>query len=298
MPGSASWWVFAILPEGFGLPGPVYWVPILLGLIGVSGILYLFEPSISDSTVPALSPWIAFGASLYVMRIQGLFPDGIDPLFGTPMVYLTTAFFLVIVWTISELVAGMRPPGASSDRQMAAVGIFLTISGGGISLAAGARGPPTLGPLLPGFGLLLTAVLTGLVWIGIGLAFTETATLAGRTGVVVVFGHVIDGVSTMIGSDLFPHEINERTPLSEAILRIGDQIPVISGGFLFLLVKVLLVVAVLVAFRDYIEERPTRARLVLGFVAAVGLGPGFHNLLLFTVWEQIQTVQSALLVPV
>jgi uncharacterized membrane protein len=48
-------------------------------------------------------------------------------------------------------------------------------------------------------------------------------------------------------------------------------------------VKLVLVGGVVVLFADYIEDEPTEGYLLLGFIAAVGLGPGVHNLLLFAV---------------
>lgn len=34
---------------------------------------------------------------------------------------------------------------------------------------------------------------------------------------------------------------------------------------------------------DYVREEPTEGYLLLGLVAAVGLGPGVHNLVLFSI---------------
>jgi uncharacterized membrane protein len=36
-------------------------------------------------------------------------------------------------------------------------------------------------------------------------------------------------------------------------------------------------------FVPYVRETPREGTLLLGFVAAVGLGPAAHNLLLFTI---------------
>jgi uncharacterized membrane protein len=36
-----------------------------------------------------------------------------------------------------------------------------------------------------------------------------------------------------------------------------------------------------VLFADFVEEDPAQGNAALGVVAAVGLGPGTHNLLLF-----------------
>jgi uncharacterized membrane protein len=54
-------------------------------------------------------------------------------------------------------------------------------------------------------------------------------------------------------------------------------------GWLFVLVKLAVAGAVVVYFAAYVREEPTHANALLGLVAAVGLGPGVHNLLLFAV---------------
>jgi len=62
---------------------------------------------------------------------------------------------------------------------------------------------------------------------------------------------------------------------------------VIGAGWLFLLIKLLLAVFVVVAFTGYVEDDPEEGRFVLTVVAGLGLGPGAHNMLLFTVIESL-----------
>jgi len=78
----------------------------------------------------------------------------------------------------------------------------------------------------------------------------------------------------------------ERTPASRLIIEFADRLPTaeaLGSGWLFVVVKLVLVGGVVVLFADYIEDEPTEGYLLLGFIAAVGLGPGVHNLLLFAV---------------
>ncbi|ELY58846.1 hypothetical protein C493_06157 [Natronolimnohabitans innermongolicus JCM 12255] len=99
---------------------------------------------------------------------------------------------------------------------------------------------------------------------------------------IVVFGHTVDGVSTAIGYDVLG--AGEEVPLSRLILEAGESLPTaeyIGGGWLFILVKVGLALVILGLFKEYVEERPRQARTLLAGVAALGLGPGIHNVLLF-----------------
>jgi uncharacterized membrane protein len=142
-------------------------------------------------------------------------------------------------------------------------------------------------PLWPVVGLFFATVLTGVVWVGISVGFVETATVTGKTGVLVLFAHILDGVSTAVGFEVLSENVTEQTPLSRLILEAGADIPVVGGGGLFVVVKLALAVVVLVAFQQFVEDSPRLGRLTLGFVAAVGLGPALHNVLLFTVWESV-----------
>jgi uncharacterized membrane protein len=286
MTPSPAPWVLQILPEGFGFPAPVYWVPVVLLLAGVAVLVYVISPPVTDWTVPALAPWIAVGATLHVMREQPIFPDVLAPLFGTPMVYLTTGAVTGVVWSVSSVLADIRGDHTTADRQMVAFGTTLVALLAAISLFDATK-YGVIEPLWPVVGLFFATVLTGVVWVGISVGFVETATVTGKTGVLVLFAHILDGVSTAVGFEVLSENVTEQTPLSRLILEAGADIPVVGGGGLFVVVKLALAVVVLVAFQQFVEDSPRLGRLTLGFVAAVGLGPALHNVLLFTVWESV-----------
>lgn len=269
----------------FGLPDPVYWIPVALLFLGTLGVLYFIQPPVTDWTVPAIAPWIAVGALVHVLRLQSVFPDVLVPLFGTPMLYLTTATLAFAAWSLSELVTEMRGSNASCDRQMAVAGtvvvVFVVLASLVDSVLAG-----TLRPLWPTLALFGAAVTTGIVWVLVSVYLTETATTVARTGVVVVFAHLLDAITAGIGvvaPGSIPDGIGIQPPLMAAILDAGSGIPVVGGPGLFVVVKLALAVAVVVTFERVVDQRPTEGRLALGVVVAAGLGPALHNVLLYTV---------------
>jgi len=281
----------AVLPEGFAIPSLIYVVPVLLALALVSWLVYAVRPPITDYTALAITPWIGVGAALHVLYQQPAFYESVRPLFGTPMVYLTTAVFAGAVWFFAEVVAEMRDEVGSADRYLGIIGTGVLIVAVVYSLYVGTIFG-TLRPLWPVIGIALSAMGAAFAWVAVSLIFTDTATVVARTGTIVVFGHVLDGVSTAMGVDFFPG-ISERTPFSAFILEVSAQLPtaeVIGTGWLFLLVKLLLAVFVVIAFTGYVEDDPEEARLVLTVVAALGLGPGAHNMLLFTVVESLGAI--------
>ncbi len=279
--------VSGVLPEGFALPDPIYAGPVIVALLGAAALVYAISPPVTDWTPVALAPWVGVGATLHVLYQQPTLFPVVQPLFGNPMVYLTTAAVTGFVWITSDVVAGMRGPHASVDRQTGAFGMGIMIALVTSSVWFGST-LGTLRPFWPVLGLALAAMGTGFAWVALSLTFTDAARTTARTGVLVVFAHTLDGVSTAIGIDILG--VSERTPFSRAILDYGAQLPtaeVIGAGWLFVFVKLLLAMVVVTAFKGYVEDRPAEARLLLMLVAAVGLGPGIHNLLLFTVRESV-----------
>ncbi len=274
-----------ILPEGFSLPGLVYLVPLVLTLLAVIGVLVFLEPDVTDWTVVAFAPWMMLGAVLHVLYQQTAYPDALQPLFGTPTVYLTAGVLTGIVWSVSTLVSAMRRR-ASNDRQLALMGVGITTVFAVFSMFIGATsgGLTAASAFWPVIGLVVAGIVAGAAWLALSLTFTDAAAVTGAPGALVVFAHSLDGVSTAIGIDVLGG--SERTPLSAAILDFASGLPTssfVGDGWLFVLVKVLLALIIVAAMEDLYRDAPFQARAVLGGVAAVGLGPGVHNLLLFAV---------------
>jgi len=280
-----GWLLFQVLPEGFSLPSLVYLIPIVVLSIGVVALAVSINAPLSDRTIVAFAPWMALGAVFHVLYQQGAFPSSIDPLFGAPSVYLTTFVLAGFTWLLSTLLAEMRG-AVSVERLLGGVGSGLAFVFASFSLYIGAdRGllTPT-SAFWPLIGLVVGGVVAVLAWILLSLTFTDAARRTGMPGALVVLAHSIDGVSTAIGVDVL--NVTERTPLSRSIMDFAASLPTeayLGSGWLFVAVKVALALVVVAAVEGLYRDEPIQARLLLGLVAAVGLGPGVHNLLLFAV---------------
>ncbi|KAB1187956.1 MULTISPECIES: DUF63 family protein [Haloferax] len=266
----------AILPEGFALPPLPYLVVLVAGLVGVGVGLVRTRPSVSEGHILALVPWMVSGSALHVLYVVGLLPSAIEPFGGTPAVYLTVAVLAGATWLALALAESASP------RNLALPGIvlagLLVVLALGSGLAAG-----TLSPLWPGIALAVALLITPVTW-GVLTRIDPNAAVAGTLGVVAIFGHALDGVSTAVGIDVLG--FGERTPLSRLILEAAGALPtadIIGTGWLFVLVKLAVVSVVVALLADYVREEPVEGSLLLGLVAAVGLGPGVHNLLLFAI---------------
>ena len=268
----------ALLPEGFALPPPAYLVGLLAAAGAVGWAVARRQPAVTTGRVFAFAPWMVLGSAAHVLYVRNALPDPIRPLGGTPAVYVAVAVGAVGVW----LVADAALDGDSVSRALAATGgVFATgtvVAVGTVGVAGG-----SLSPGLPVAGALAAVVVAGAVWVGLTRAVPAVRP-TGRLGAFVIFAHVLDGVSTAVRVDVLGFA--ERTPLSQVIIEFAAGLPtepVLGTVWLFVVVKIGVASLVVWLFADLLREEPTRSRLLLGFVAAVGLGPAVHNLLLFSV---------------
>ncbi|MFQ3295282.1 MAG: putative membrane protein [Halobacteriales archaeon] len=286
-----GWFLFQVLPEGFSIPNLIYLIPLIVLTIGVVAVAVLLNAPISDDTVVAFAPWMALGAVFHVLYQQNFhyqqwaLPDSLEPLFGAPAVYLTTFIIAGLTWIFSTLYEEMRA-NVSVERELGSIGLGLALVFTGFSLYLGSES----GRLTPDsafwplIGLTVAGVVTVLAWVLLSLTLTDAARRTGMPGALVVFAHSIDGVSTAIGVDILM--VTERTPLSRAIIDFSASLPTepyLGSGWLFVAVKIALALVVIAAVEGVYQEEPLQGRILLAFVAAVGFGPGIHNLLLFAV---------------
>lgn len=269
----------------YALPGLVYVVPLFLSFLGIAALLWAIRPPTTDWTVVSFAPWMGIGSILHLLTFLDAYPAIVEPLFGPVTVYVTTAIFGGFVWITMTFVASVRK-GLDIYYGLGMVGggiaIMLSVFLFLVGINAG-----TFNPVFPLFGTIIAALVTALAWVLLSLTYTDIARYTGRTGAFVVFAHALDGVSTAMGYDLLG--AGERTPVSRMVLEFAAGLPTaeyVGAGWLFVVIKVVLALVIVAAFREFLEESPRRARLLLAFVAAVGFGPGVFNLLQFTVTEQ------------
>lgn len=268
-----------LLPEGFSLPPMPYLVGLLVALGTVGYGLARRRPPVTARHILAFAPWMAVGSCLHVLYIIDGLPPAVAPLGGTAAVYLTVSALAGGVW----LATASTRPASQVPVAIASTGLLALLPVVAGALAVGAeRG--TLALFWPAVAAVVSVAVTAIAWLGLRQWRPEAAATTGSVGLLALFGHVLDGLSTAVGVDILG--FGERSPVSRWIMGLADRLPtaeVLGSGWLFVVVKVAVIGGVVVLFADYIEDEPTEGYLLLGFIAAVGLGPGVHNLLLFAV---------------
>ena len=272
-----------VLPSGFALPPLPYLLGIAVGVLGVAGLLYRLDPPATPRVVAAFAPWMVAGAAGYVLYQLDAVPAVVAPLFGSPAVYLSTFVVAGVVWAASARFDAETWSFPSAPSVLLLSGALTAGGVVGSALAVGgARGG--LRPFWPAVGFLVSALVAAVVWVALRRRRPRVEA-TGAAGLLVVLAHTLDGISTALGVDVLSG-FGEQTPLSRLVLELGQALPTaqyVGGGWLFVAVKVALAAGVVVLLTDYVEEAPREGTLLLGLVAAVGLGPGAHNLVLFTV---------------
>ncbi|MFB6184657.1 MAG: DUF63 family protein [Haloarculaceae archaeon] len=271
------------LPSGMVIPELGYVLSLTVVTVVAAALLYTLDPPVTARFVVALAPWMAAGGALHALYQIGAFPPAIAPLFGAPAVYVSTFDLLAIVWLPVAFVAQVRGEPAILHRYVGAVGlgVVVVLFGVGVRQSTAVGGPH---PIWPALGVLLAGMIAAVAYFLLGLWRTEAVGRTGFAGGVVVLAHVLDGVTTAIGVDVLG--TGERSPLPRLVMNVAAGLPtadVLGVGWLFVVVKLAVAVAIVVLLAAYVEDEPTEGYLLLALVAAVGLGPATNNLLLFLV---------------
>ena len=270
--------------EGFVVPDPLVTGGLLAAVLAVGLLLLLVRPAVSQWVVLAAAPWMVLGALLHAVyqlhRAAGetLLPDPGAVLLSAPAVYLTTFVLAGLVWVLA---ARLADDHHDVTRLLAGTGALLVLPAAGYATREATR-EFALEPIVPAVGLLGSLALTGLVAFLLARLRPALATGPRAGGLLVLFAHTFDGITTGIGVELL--DVGERSAASRAILDIAAGLPtadLLGEAWLFVLVKLLLASAIVVVFHGYAEEEPTEGNLFFAGIAAIGLGPGAHNFFLF-----------------
>jgi len=270
-------WGMALLPAGFALPPLPYLLGLVVAVVAVGVVLRRRRPPVTERTVLALAPWIVAGSAVHVLFVVGALPGPLRPLAGTPAVYVSIAVLAGATWAVADLAVPERTPAV-----LAAVGTAALLPSVAAALLVGA-GRGTLAVGWPAVALVVALAVGAATWLVLGRVRPDAAA-TGAVGALVVVAHAVDAVSTAVGVDVLG--FGERTPLSRLVIEFAAGLPtadLVGAGWLFVAVKLLVACGVVVLFTDYVRHEPGEGYLLLGLVAAVGLGPGVHNLLLFSI---------------
>ncbi|MFB6205934.1 MAG: DUF63 family protein [Haloglomus sp.] len=283
-----------------------YAITLIFFLIGVLYLLRYLEVGETLDFFFALTPFMFFGGALRVVEdannaaleasIETLLSYPANTLIISPVIYFT-----VFAVTLAALVVGV-----ALDRR-GTVGSYhhFVFGVGAVALLATVGFlfwfvPTRLAPKLPGVGfyplmtvatLALATVLSVAIYAGAERWAPVINQGTGRAGLVVIFGHAVDGVANVLSADWLdligvPVEYGSKHPINRIIVDITQSIQpqwlsnAVGTSWPFLVVKLVAATAVVYVFDERIfEESPRYAVLLLVAILAVGLGPGSRDML-------------------
>ncbi|MEF8775735.1 MAG: DUF63 family protein [Haloarculaceae archaeon] len=275
--------------EGFVLPEPPLLVGLLVATAVVVALLFVVKPPVTERFVPAVVPWVFVGAALHVIYQVGavfelqIYPPVVESLFSAPAVYLTTFVAMGIAWLGSFAVAGETDRPGRSTRTLGWPGLAVAVVVAALLLWVSQD--PEVGPirlLVPGVGVVASVAVTAAVYLALRARRPAVVDQAPIAGALVLFAHTLDGITTALGVDVLG--VGERSLLPRRIMDLAADLPTaefLGTGWLFIVVKIGVAVALVWAFADIVREDPVRGSLLFAVLMAVGLGPAFNNLLLF-----------------
>ena len=282
-----------------------YAVVLVFMLIGVLLLLRRLEVRMSPRFFYALFPFMLLGGALRVVEdVNATFvSEGAGTLIPFPPVALIISpfiYFVMFGFTLAALVVmiSMDRRGVVDDFEPAlgAVGAVALAATIGFLLWVSATSELVgFHPLVAVITLGLASIIAALFWV-LSERFAPVINEGtGKMGVLVVWGHSVDGVANVLSLDWTAalgvpvsygskHVINRATVhytgrFYEAIGQ-GWLADAIGTAWPFLLIKIAAAVAVVWVFdRQIFEESPRYAYLLLVAILAVGLGPGTRDML-------------------
>lgn len=291
-----------VAEPGYTVVSTVSYAVLLVVLIaGVYFLIQHLDIEAKITALYALFPWVLFGgalrtvedASAAVQETTGTAPIPFpwSAAIISPFIYVTV-FLLAVAVIVASVWLDRDGRVDHWERPFAATGAALFVLALGylsvLSLTTDALGfnPTVLAVTLGG-----ATALTALAWYATETYWPEVNRGTGIAGMLVVWGHSIDGIANVISLDWADefglryeyspkHVVNSGIQDAMQAIQPASVSDAIGVTWPFIPVKVAAPVVVLWLFDDEIlEESPRYAVLMLLAVLAVGLGPGTRDVL-------------------
>jgi uncharacterized membrane protein len=287
---------------GYTTVSTVSYVVILLAmLIGVVFLLRRLEIGEGLRFFYALFPFMLLGGALRTVEDSGvaavragtepLIPFPASALLISPFIYFT-AFGVTLACVLAAYALVDREIVDDYARPLFAMGT-LAFAGslGYLSYLAVATDYVEFYPEVLALTLFIATISAAITW-KVATEYEPTIRQGtGVAGIIIIWGHAIDGVANMIGlnwmpaltgtSNLVPkHVVNALIVDWTGRLLPASIVSVTGDAWPFLLVKLAAATFVVWVFNgEMFEESPRYTLMLLITVLAVGLGPGTRDML-------------------
>jgi len=280
----------------------VYIAVLVFMLAGVYLLLDRFDLSPYDRFFFALFPFMLFGGVLRTVedafvaaQRAGQAPAVEFPasaILISPFIYFTVFVIALGSFLLSKYLARSEVT-ETFYTPLAAMGVGWLAGAFGYLLYLSTRNDwITLRPTVLLAVLGIATVTAGAVYVGADRYRPAVHAGTGLMGLVVLWGHAVDGVANVVAND-WTHlwnlgEYSAKHPFNRVLIDAtnavqgGDYIRgvYVGDGWPFLVVKLLVPLLLLSVFdEEFVEDSPRYAIMLLGAIVAVGLGPGTRDMI-------------------
>lgn len=276
-----------------------YALVLVFALIGVVFLLRRLGIGDERGFLFALFPFMLFGGALRTVEDASIallragdpaVPFPWSGVLISPLIYFTV-FFITLAALLVSVAAARRGVVGRYEPLLAGIGTVALLSTVGyLGWLAATTDLLTVHPLVPVITLGGATLITAAVWIATQRLAPTINDGTGYMGVVVVWGHAVDGIANVLSldwADAFglptytsKHVVNSAIVDVTSALQPEPISNAIGTAWPFLLVKVGAALFVVWVFNEEIfEESPRYSMLLLVAIVAVGLGPGTRDFL-------------------
>ena len=277
-----------------------YMVTLLVALTGLVFVLRRLDLGTGRDFFYALFPFVLLGGALRVVEdandavpaAEALVSYPLNTLLISPIIYFTV-FAMTLLAVLVAAAAERADVVERDDRLLAGIGTAILVATLGYFVALVARGAEGVAfhPQVLVAVLIGATAAAGLTWLVIERVAPEVNAGTELIGLVILWGHAIDGVANVVGLDWMPalgagpnlvpkHPVNQFVVDVTAATLPSSVLAVTGDTWPFLLIKLVAATFVVWVFEEEIfEESPRYTMLLLIAVLAVGLGPGTRDML-------------------
>lgn len=295
-----------VAEPGYTIVSTVSYILILVFMLaGVYLLLEKFDLTPYSHFLFALVPFMLFGGALRTVEDAFVAANraGATPAlefpasaaFISPFIYFTVFAIALGAFLVAKWLAH-RELTATWTYPLAAIGGLWLAGSFGYLLYLGVTTDYTsFYPSVLAIVLVLATVSAIAAYVGTERWKPSVNAGTGLMGLVVVWGHAVDGFANVLAND-WTHlwdigvSYNPKHPFNEFVMNTtyaiqgGDEIfgVYVGEAWPFALIKILVPLAIVAVFdRQFLEDSPRFAVMLLGAIVAVGLGPGTRDMLRF-----------------
>lgn len=279
----------------------VYTIVLLYALVGIVLLMSSLDLKRDPLFFFALVPFVFFGGALRVVEDANatIFRETGEMLIGlpwagfiiSPLIYFVVFGIVVGALVLSRSLAarGMIEPYEYSLAGIGTVCLLATLGVLGYFLVTSDL--VGFSPIVPVIVLGGATALTAIVWEAIERYRPEINEGTGTMGLVVIWGHTVDGIANVLSIDWWEliglsggyspkHVVNRGIIDVTSAVQPPSVSEAIGTAWPFLPIKILVAVVVVWVFNDEVfEESPAFSMILLIAILAVGLGPGTRDFL-------------------